>query len=223
MQIGNVGSGGVHTTNSHQVTDCVHGHQDGRKTDGSMSALHTFAQRTSTDQADDMQEKSAFGQSETAAEKVKKLIAKGRRLIGRLWNGPEEIRGDAVNAGRQERQSDDNAENEAVTQERMAAANPQVPPNPSKNGADALWQRFKLKVYTATGHLAKRFGRNTFLQTDVKGNQQQRRQDSRDRAWGRKNQEEMETAMEDRSYLMDSYDRTGKYVKLGQENGRKHN
>ena len=146
MQIGNVGSGDNHTTNSHQVTDCVHGHQGERKVDGSMSALHTFSQRSSNDQAGEMHEKSTYGQGETTAERVKKLIAKGRSLIERLWNGPEESGGEAVNAERQERRTADDTENDAVTRERMAAVNPQTTPNPSRNGADALWQRFRLKV-----------------------------------------------------------------------------
>lgn len=207
MRIDGVNTGNVHTSQSHHVTDCVHDHQHSKDSVGGMDALSFSAAKTevSPQVAKKMQENTG-GFSLT--EGFKRFLSQGKRLFHRLWNGPESMSG---------------ADSQQAPAENMSVVNPQQAPAESKAGADDLWQRFKLKVYTATGYLAKRFGRGTALQTNIKKEQGGRGEEFQRREQLKKEPEEIESISADKSYLMDSYDKTGKYVKLGQENGRKLN
>lgn len=243
MQIGNVGSGDAHTANSHHVTDCVHGHREERKINGAMNALPYSAQKSPASHPEGMRQNDQGSSGMSALERMRKIIAKGRKLIGRLWNGPDEELGGSDDLGVNGRQGRMNSNQISSDQvgfdqassdmegkdkqnlERMAEANPMTAPVAAKSGADAMWQRFKLKVYTATGYLAKRFGHSALLQSNVKENQSRQKgkyRDSRDPQRRDGNgREDIEAVPADRSYLMDSYDKTGKYVRLGQESGKK--
>lgn len=88
-----------------------------------------------------------------------------------------------------------------------------------EKGADSLWERFKLKVYTASGYLAKRFGGDPALQASV-DHETKKQDEELDGELEKERQPEeageKKDIEQDRSYLMDSYDRTGKYTKLGE-------
>ena len=112
------------------------------------------------------------------------LLTKTRDFLRKLWNGTG------------------------------AEAGPVAAPKEQEKGADSLWQRFKLKVYTATGHLAKRFGGDPSLQTDVKhGSEDQKNELENQRS--PEEEGEKDHKKQDKSYLMDSYDRKGNYTRLG--------
>lgn len=119
-------------------------------------------------------------------DSLREYLAKTRDFFRRLWNGTG------------------------------AEATPVSVPAEREKGADTLWERFKLKVYTATGHLAKRFGGDPALQT---GADQSRNQQGNELENDRQLEKEgdKKNIQKDNSYLMDSYDRTGKYSKLGQD------
>lgn len=230
MRIGGVGSGNVHTADSHQVTNCVHVHKEQTEKTGRMDALLSSAQNQKQQTvASELETMDGF----SLVDGIKRLLSRGRHWFGRIWNGAGEELQDGASADRvsedagmlKPEEARDMAlrEDMAGRQEASSVVNPHFVPIVQTKGADSLWQRFALKVHTATGYLAKKFGRETSMQTGVKKDPKQSQEQMRRHSRYRDGQEEIDCVITDDSYLMDSYDKTGKYVKLGQESGRRHN
>ena len=189
MHVNGVGSGRVSTTDSYQTPGHVH---TGRANAGKNSDVHALPSASSQH---DKTKDAGTGQTAGGSEKggIKHLFSEGRAVLMRIWNGGQER-----------------------NQAELYA--PELRDG-GRHGADSLWQRFKIKVYTATGYLAKKFGRETAFHfspkqgkdgTESRGEQLSGRHRRGLRAGSSGN---------DKSFLMDSYDRSGRYTRLGQGTG----
>lgn len=228
MRIDGVGSGMVHTADSHQVTECVHQHGTEKKPEnGGFRGIPVNVEKR-----DPVQELTEKSSTEVDQGWFSRILATGKNLLGRLWNGGKEGEqssreyvdetGDEARAALEKGMTmgGESQSFREQSERRQAVHNPYFVAVEERKGADTLWQRFQLKVQTATGYLAKKFGRNTSFQTGTRGrNQRQKEEDLRRHSRYHQGQDEIDCIITDDSYLLDSYDKSGKYSRLAQESG----
>lgn len=221
MRIGNVE---VHGSSSHQVTDCVHRHEEKKTETGAMRMSGGTAPVSPQSQA-------AAGKEELSAlwnpfERLKDLLRKGRGLALRLWGndlpGASEGKIPEKTAAQGQVLSGVPGQETTRTQphddgERSAR---QMPPYfilPENRGAaPGFFQRILTKVHSVSGYLEKHL---PFAHTgSFHPKQQNREEDLRRRSRYKKDDEEIECILTDDSYLLDSYNKKGEYSKLSTEN-----
>lgn len=224
MQLGGIGD--HHTSSMHQVTSCLHSHED--SLEGKMKMLTRPGAAT--------QQTLQVHQEQPAQLSVydwmqKLLRSTGQRLLG-FWRGNDtaavgqsgEKAGVSQTMAQMHPASDTNVTNgsDQVKQAQLLQHNPYfsaVAPDP-KLVQPSLGQRIKMKCKGVASQLADHlpgrfFGRFSF---EKKGSFHSRKESTKEnlrkRSKYREDTLEIDCVLTDDSYLLDSYDRKGEYTKL---------
>lgn len=232
MQVNGIGTG---HGSEHQVTNCLHTHTGEKKGAAAMSVqsqgkLQQGAQ-TVTVQPEGF----------SLAAWMKNVLGTGRRLLLNIWGGGDQGTLPASGEGAGEASGEEGARadvytDQATAQERVsstlhtsqvAAASSLVQPaqsllqhNPYFSAIEdtgkqklTLWQKVRIRFQTLTSHMTKDFsGKNSF-----QAKQEQPKEDLRRHSRFRQDDLEVDCVLTDDSYLLDSYDRKGKYSRLLQQ------
>lgn len=230
MQVGGIGSGNSDYGRqgiSHQVTECIHEHGTaGTQTGAAGMPVSAVSFSASPVNAQDAQAQVSFWDRLTGAAE------KGKNLLGRLWGGNSG--GTALDAAL-EAQTEDAAQ-EAMY-ENVAASAVQAPQNivaatpyftqnsdPGKV-KEPLLVRIRIRFRDITGYLSRfsggRLAGRFQTKSGLKNGGRQTGQDLRRPNRNADKNEKTEGVVLDDSHLMDSYDSTGRYSRLGAWNNRK--
>lgn len=229
MQINGVGSGNIHNSNMHQVTECRHDHSVTKKSGG---AAASFSPDNTLKTA--MSQYRQEGQFSLVSW-LKDALAGGRTLLHKIWGenpnvttaqeagdksvlGTEQVMAQVGYPGESDSKAGLNPS--IAAQETMAsasAAQQNLNNNPYFSTVEdagkekrSIWDKMRVRFQSMTGQLTKQFsGRNTF-QTK----QQKPKEDLRRHSRYREDDLEIECILTDDSYLLDSYDRKGEYSRL---------
>ena len=147
---------------------------------------------------------SLFQNSDVRSRSFKKLVSDGKKVLSRLWNGPDQ----PAAAARADEEIKDKGIRKAAELHSPGAL------QGTEQGADSVWQRFRLKVYQATGYLAKRFGAGTAFQFFAGSRDNGEKHHLPEERYSTGRTKRRRTA--DPGYLGDSYDKSGRYTRLGQ-------
>ena len=231
MRVNGSDSGDMHRTAYRQRADNVRGHEKKLRQTDSMEALRFIEKKSENsnsydDRGDREEQKIQWQTTAKAGLWIKWLLRAGLRIADRIWNGKSKEnhlgnpgslpsgQGDAdVLPGSIAAGPDNDCAESA--QKRQAEVNPVLITFRGEKGSDTLWQRFKIKVYAITGYLAESFGREKSLQTGVRKERKENGQEHPKNVIGDRRHEKREGVPADNSHLGDSYDRGGKYVRLG--------
>ena len=221
MQLGGIGSN--HSSDMHQVTRCLHDHNQLDKGGAKLTmAPSTAAQQTL--QADQGQQ-AQF----TFTDWLQRLLRSGKeRLLG-FWNGSEspssgdrsEKTGSDQMIAQLNSGNDKGVTNNSHAEKETAIYNnpyfATVPAEQPQNAVVAFVKKIKLKTSNIAGQLAKHLP-GKFSEFQKKGSfhakKEGNREDLRKRSKYREDKLEIDCVLTDESYLMDSYDRKGEYRQL---------
>lgn len=227
MRIDGVGSNMIQSSDTHHATDCVHQHPAEKPVNGGMQRRPVGMENMEKKEAaaEESEQQNVGGGSGWVA----RLLSGGKGLLGWIWTGSK----DGLASAHKDSDISEIASREAAekgliagtnsqafqerSSKKQAEVNPYFVAVEDRKGAVPLWKRFKLKVQETTGQFAKRFGKNTNFQTGTGRDNRRSKEDLRRHSKYRQGQEEIECIITDDSYLLDSYDRSGKYSKLAQE------
>lgn len=215
MQINGVGSG--HGTGMHQVTECLHDHSTALKDGGTKMASAESKKGVSQNVFADRQQEGSF----SLVSWLRDTFSNGSKLLHMFWgNGGESNLQTEEQVMAQVGDPDEGLNAALAGQNTMAdmtVRQQALPNNPyfsaigdTGREKQTAWEKVRVKFQSIAGQLTKRFsGRNTF-----QAKQEGQREDLRKHSRYREDDLEIECILTDDSYLMDSYDRKGKYSKL---------
>ncbi len=225
------GVGGEHSSDRHQVTNCMHDHSHYRKLGG---AKANSGSQMSRMQMQKQQQDAQFSLSGW----LRKALEGGKRLLRGIWGLNETntagAAGDKTGSARLTAQAGESAADSAkpldggaAISDHTAAAhnaamqgNPYFSAVPEKNTAAHMtpFQRVRAKAVAAAEKLAGKLPGKSFrfqAKNSFQAKPEQRpKEDLRKRSKYRKDELEIDCILTDESYLMDSYDRNGEYSQL---------
>ena len=218
------GFGNHHTTDMHQVTECIHDHSTSKKSGGAASSGNAL--KTSAEQITQQE-----GQLSLLSW-LKNTLSGGRRMLFKIWGDGSEattaadIKGDNASQGKEQIMAQLDKANDGLRpknvagQEAAAAAMMQTQSlqnNPyfsaiedTGRAKENVWAKLRVRFHSVTGYLTKHFSNRNSFQTK----QEKPKEDLRRHSKYRKDELEIECILTDDSYLLDSYDRRGEYSKL---------
>ncbi|MCM1569668.1 MAG: hypothetical protein NC081_09520 [Roseburia sp.] len=226
MQIGNLDN---HGRESHQVTHCISSHTEIKKEVGNMAAASSASASLKAGQTPEPEQ---LAMQLSPVDWLKNILSKGRGLLFHVWGDsyedgakqltPQSRENIALEhpggAGQQTgtKQLGEIHQKKDMEQKRIEQMSPYFVMSEKKEVAPGLLQRFRMRVHTVAGYLEKHL---PFTQTgSFQAKQQKSKEDLRKHSRYRKDELEIDCILTDDSYLMDSYDRKGKYSKLSTEN-----
>lgn len=218
MQLGGIGSD--HSSDMHQVTTCLHDHDNNDKLDGGMKLSKSGAAAQQALRVNQEQE-AQF----SFADLLQKLLRNGKQRLWNFWNGSEaDVTRDK--AGKSDKPqvmaqlNDTSVTNGAETaaRETLLQGNPYFAvAEPPKSTGIPFIQKLKLKCKNVAGQLAQHLPKR-FFNFQKKGafhaKKEGSREDLRKRSRYHQDSVEIDCVLTDESYLMDSYDRRGEYSQL---------
>ena len=209
MQINGVGNGKLHNSEMHQVTGCIHDHSASKKSGGAAAASSADTLQT------DLSRYNRTGAQFSVISWLKNALSGSRNLLRKIW-------GENPNMTSAEEVGDKSlpGSEQVMAQEAMAGATVRqqnLYDNPYFSAVEdagkekqSIWDKMRVRFQSVAGQLTKQFsGRNAF-QTK----QQKPKEDLRRHSRYREDDLEIDCILTDDSYLLDSYDRKGKYSKL---------
>lgn len=219
MQLGGIGRD--HSSETHQVTNCMHEHTHYKKVGAAASAASNM--NAQTFQLQEQQQEAQFSLSAW----LQKTLRGGRNLFKGIWGtndvnspGPS---GDKLGQAQLMAAVDENMVSKG---QKAASISADVQGNPyfavvqgSPSSAHMTpFQKVRAKVKGVTGQLAGKLPRHFFrsqARNSFQAKSEQRsKEDLRKRSKYRKDELEIDCILTDESYLMDSYDRKGEYSQL---------
>ncbi len=218
MQLGGIGSG--HTSDMHQVTNCIHDHSGYKKQGGAAAFSAMSAQMF---QRQEQQQDAQFSLSAW----LQKTFRGGRQLLRNFWgsDSAEVVRESGDKTGQEQLMaqvgdSRDGQGSSAAELNGAIQANPYFAALDEARPAAHLtpFQKIRLKVRGVTGRLAGKLPGRSFrfqAKNSFQAKPEQRpREDMRKYSRYKKDSVEIDCILTDESYLLDSYDRKGGYSRL---------
>lgn len=217
--------GGIHGSESHHVTQCLHEHEGTHKTGSSAAAVAGQAQVSQLTMAEQQQE----SQNSLSAW-LQKTLQNGRRIWQGIWGS--NVTQNTGEAGEKSGASQTMAQlgadmggrtagvqaSETRAVEKQIQVNPYFQPVEAKTALHMTpVQKLRVRIKSVTGQLAEHLP-GKFSGFQAKGSfharQQRPKEDLRKHSKYKKDELEIDCILTDESYLMDSYDRKGEYSRL---------
>lgn len=217
--------GGIHGSESHHVTQCLHDHESMHKTGSSAAAAANHTQAPQLSMAEQQQEAQI-----SLSAWLQKTLQGGRRIWQGIWGS--NVTQNTGEAGEKSGASQTMAQlgsdmeeyaagiqalgNRAV--EKQIQVNPYFQPLEERTPVHTTpVQKLRAKIKSVTGQLAEHLpGRFSgfWAKGSFHARQQRPKEDLRKHSKYRKDELEIDCILTDESYLMDSYDRKGEYTQL---------
>ncbi len=200
MRVNGLRSDNVPGTDYHLMVDHAQAQGERQKQTDDVNALLFLApkQRDTYERSVENKETKKESVDENRDRWLSRLIKEGRRLFTALWNG-----GVTEATGTLCAQEKTGILHNAFDERGKAIL--------------AHWQRLKIKVYTLIRYFTGRDGGNGFLQTKARGENGRKKETRHFENGKRDSESEKRCLTENRRYPVDSYDKFGKYVRIGQQ------
>ncbi len=217
--------GGIHGSENHHVTQCLHDHESMHKTGSSAAAAAGQAQASQFTMAEQQQE----AQTSLFAW-LQKTLQSGRRIWQDIWGSNEiqSIGESGVKNGASPTMAQLGADmggrtagvqaSETRAVEKQIQVNPYFQPLEERTATHTTpVQKLRVRIKAVTGQLAEHLpGKFSGFQAkdSFYAKQQRPKEDLRRHSKYRKDEQEIDCILTDESYLLDSYDRKGEYTQL---------
>lgn len=217
--------GGIHGSESHHVTQCLHDHESVHKT-GSSAATAAGQTQVSQLTMAEQQQQAQFSLSAW----LQKTLRSGRKIWQGIWgsnitqNTGETGEKNGASQTMAQLGADMGGRTAGVQASATRAVEKQIQVNPYFQPVDERTTahmtpvaKLRVKVKSVTGQLAEHLpGKfSGFPAKDSFYAKQQRpKEDLRRHSKYRKDEQEIDCILTDESYLLDSYDRKGEYTQL---------
>lgn len=231
MQIDGLGSS--HSASDHHVTNCIFDHHEIRKNVGAAAMKASAPMESPAAKAELQQE----GQLSLSAW-LKNMLGSGKGFLLNFWDGGQALTGGiegdqtATNSAEGSHAAASHAVMQTGVPDTTAAVvtvQPAIQSHTNNNtsylikGADTenqkqtLWQKVRTRFHNVSGQLNGRLSRKFFssqAKNSFQAKQEKTREDLRRHSRYRRDTVEINYALTEESYLMDSYDRKGEYSRL---------